>query len=71
MLVLTAVADEEVAREAFKLGATAFLGKPCDLDLLQFTLEHAFAKRKPEYLLRNKRGISVQHALLEQGPRAL
>ena len=46
VLVLTGVTDEEVAREALKLGAIEFLGKPCDLDVLQFTLEHAFSQRQ-------------------------
>ena len=46
VLILTGVSDEDIAREALRLGATEFLGKPCDLELLQFTLEHAFAQRR-------------------------
>jgi FixJ family two-component response regulator len=39
------VDDENIAREAMRLGAHDFLTKPCDLKLLQLTLEYAFAQR--------------------------
>ena len=45
VIMLTAVDDEEVAQQATDLGATGFLTKPCDLSLLQLTLEFAWAQR--------------------------
>ncbi|MDP6779741.1 MAG: response regulator [Candidatus Latescibacteria bacterium] len=45
VILLTAVDDENIAREAMRLGAHDFLTKPCDLKLLQLTLEYAFAQR--------------------------
>ncbi len=46
VILLTAVDDENIAREAMRLGARDFLTKPCDLRLLQLTLEYAFAQRE-------------------------
>ena len=48
VLMLTAVEDERIAEETIKLGATDFLTKPCDLNLLQFALEHAFLYRQTQ-----------------------
>ena len=45
VIMLTAVDDEQVAQQATDLGATGFLTKPCDLSLLQLTLEFAWAQR--------------------------
>ena len=44
VLMLTAVEDEKVAQEAIRMGAYDFLIKPCDINLLQLTLEYAFAR---------------------------
>ena len=46
VLMLTAVEDERIAEASIALGATDFLTKPCDLNLLQFTLGHAFLQRQ-------------------------
>ena len=48
VIILTAVDDENIAREAMRLGARDFLTKPCDLRLLQLTLEYAFAQREAD-----------------------
>ena len=48
VLMLTAVEDEQVAKEATQLGASGFLLKPCDISLLQLTLEYAWAQRQSE-----------------------
>ncbi|MDP6040725.1 MAG: response regulator, partial [Candidatus Latescibacteria bacterium] len=39
VVMLTAMDDEETAQKATELGAVGFLTKPCDLSLLQLTLE--------------------------------
>ena len=46
VVMLTAVEDEDIANEAIRLGADSYLPKPCDMDLLQFTLEYSFAQRQ-------------------------
>lgn len=48
VLILSAVADQAIATKAISLGAYEFLLKPCDLNLLQFTLEHAFMQNAPD-----------------------
>ena len=48
VLILSAVADQSIATKAISLGAHEFLLKPCDLNLLQFTLEHAFLQNAPD-----------------------
>jgi DNA-binding NtrC family response regulator len=45
VLVLSAVADQAIATNAMSLGAHEFLLKPCDLNILQFTLEHALIRK--------------------------
>ncbi len=48
VFMLTAFKDEKTAREAIELGAYDFMIKPCDLNLMQLTLEYAFAERQTE-----------------------
>ena len=45
ILILTGVEDEEIAAKAIEMGANEYLTKPCDINVLQLTLEHAFAAR--------------------------
>ena len=45
VLILTGVEDEVIAGKTIELGAYEYLTKPCDINVLQLTLEHAFAAR--------------------------
>ncbi|MCZ6634394.1 MAG: response regulator, partial [bacterium] len=46
VVILTGVQNEAVAREAIRLGAQNFLTKPCDIGMLQVSLEYAWAQQQ-------------------------
>jgi two-component system response regulator PilR (NtrC family) len=67
VIMMTAFANEETAREAVKLGAFNFIYKPFDNDLLKVIVQRAVQKITDE---REKAALQVENEALIKGQRA-
>jgi two-component system, NtrC family, response regulator PilR len=67
VIMMTAFAHEETAREAVKLGAFNFVYKPFDNDLLKVIVQRAVQKIADE---REKQALQVENEALIKGQRA-
>src|SRR6478672_7142199 len=67
VIMMTAFANEETAREAVKLGAFNFIYKPFDNDLLKVIVQRAVQKIADE---REKAALQVENEALIKGQRA-
>ena len=67
VIMMTAFANEETAREAVKLGAFNFIYKPFDNDLLKVIVQRAVQKIADE---REKAALQVENEALLKGQRA-
>jgi two-component system response regulator PilR (NtrC family) len=67
VIMMTAFANEETAREAVKLGAFNFVYKPFDNDLLKVIVQRAFQKIADD---REKLALQVENEALIKGQRA-
>jgi DNA-binding NtrC family response regulator len=67
VIMMTAFANEETAREAVKLGAFNFIYKPFDNDLLKVIVQRAVQKIADE---REKEALQVENEALIKGQRA-
>ena len=67
VIMMTAFANEETAREAVKLGAFNFIYKPFDNDLLKVIVQRAVQKIADE---REKQALQVENEALIKGQRA-
>lgn len=67
VIMMTAFANEETAREAVKLGAFNFVYKPFDNDLLKVIVQRAAQKILDE---REKQALQVENEALIKGQRA-
>ena len=67
VIMMTAFANEETAREAVKLGAFNFVYKPFDNDLLKVIVQRAIQKIVDE---REKQALQVENEALIKGQRA-
>ena len=67
VIMMTAFANEETAREAVKLGAFNFVYKPFDNDLLKVIVQRAVQKIADE---REKQVLQVENEALIKGQRA-
>jgi len=67
VIMMTAFANVETAREAFLLGAYDFVQKPFDNDLLKETVARALAKIS---LVKEKEALVEENKALIQGQRS-
>jgi len=67
VIMMTAFANEETAREAVKLGAFNFIYKPFDNDLLKVIVQRAVQKITDE---REKAALQIENEALIKGQRA-